>query len=343
MSNQRDIFICPISRKLFNEPVLADDGFFYEKNEIEKWLKTKNTSPLTGLYISKKLISCHLFSTVLKRFYEENPKELLNRYINIKQHSEYIDEINNILEYEEYDELLKYSSFNLIFFKKSKLVGFLENVNLVIFRYFIDNIINIEEICDENLGQKLIHLVCRHCEPDKIKYLVDKEIDLEANTFKNWRPIHYLIKFSTPEIIKYLVDKGVDLECANKDGWRPIHYACRFSTPDVIQYLVEKDIDLECEDNEGWRPIHYACCNSPPEIIKYFISLGVSLTCSNNKGHLPIHHICKYSSGEMIQYAISIGLDLEHKTNKGKSSFDYIQKRIKNNNNFLKELLYSDY
>src|SRR5437868_11472080 len=43
--NYQEELTCPISRELFNEPVLADDGFFYEKNEIEKWLKTKMTSP----------------------------------------------------------------------------------------------------------------------------------------------------------------------------------------------------------------------------------------------------------------------------------------------------------
>ena len=341
--NQRDIFICPISRELFNEPLLADDGFIYEKNEIEKWLKTKSTSPLTGRYISKNLVACHYFSTILKKFYEENPEELINRYVNIKIHSEYIDEINDLLEYKKYHGLLNYSSFNLLFFEKDKLIELLQNTDFDIFKHFIDNIIDADELCNNKMGQKLIHLVCRHCEPNKIKYLVDKEIDLEEKTFKNWRPIHYVIKFSTPEIIKYLIDKGVDLECANKDGWRPIHYACRFSTPNIIQYLIEKGVDLECEDNEGWRPIHYACCNSTPEIIKFLILQGVCLTCKNNRGHLPVHHICKYCSADMIKCAIEIGLDLDCKSNKGKSSFDYIQKRIKNNNLFLKQLLDSNY
>ena len=58
----RDTFICPISRQIFNKPVLAADGFYYEQSQITLWFKTNNTSPLTNLPIDKKLIECHLFN-----------------------------------------------------------------------------------------------------------------------------------------------------------------------------------------------------------------------------------------------------------------------------------------
>ena len=337
--NSKNIFICPISRELFKEPVLADDGFFYEKNEIEKWLKAKNTSPLTGLYMNKTLMECHFFSTLLKVFYKENPHELLDRYDNSKIHVEYIDEVNELLECEKYEKLLQYSHFDLALIAKKILVQFLQTATLDIFKYFIDSITNMEEICDTKLGQKLIHVVSKNCDEEKIKYLIDKKIDLEAYTLKNWKPIHYVIKFSTPEIIKYLIDKDVDLECANQDGWRPIHYAINFSTLEIIKYLIDKKINLECQDCDNWRPIHYACCAHSPEIIKYVISLGVSLECKTITGKLPIHYICKYSTPEIIKYAIELGLDLECVTNKGNSSLDYLQKRIKHNNRFLKNLI----
>ncbi|XP_034051340.1 WD repeat, SAM and U-box domain-containing protein 1 [Thalassophryne amazonica] len=45
-----DEFLCPITRELMKEPVIAADGYSYEKDAIESWIKTKNrSSPMTNL------------------------------------------------------------------------------------------------------------------------------------------------------------------------------------------------------------------------------------------------------------------------------------------------------
>lgn len=44
----RDEFICPITYELMREPVVASDGHTYERNAIEKWLKSNSLSPRTG-------------------------------------------------------------------------------------------------------------------------------------------------------------------------------------------------------------------------------------------------------------------------------------------------------
>ncbi|EOD18362.1 hypothetical protein EMIHUDRAFT_196574 [Emiliania huxleyi CCMP1516] len=41
-------FICPITTEVMAEPVMAADGHSYERRQIERWLTTKSTSPLTG-------------------------------------------------------------------------------------------------------------------------------------------------------------------------------------------------------------------------------------------------------------------------------------------------------
>ncbi len=52
----RDEFICPITYELMREPVVASDGHTYEKNAIEKWLKTSHTSPRNGETIDGTII-----------------------------------------------------------------------------------------------------------------------------------------------------------------------------------------------------------------------------------------------------------------------------------------------
>ncbi|KAF7667905.1 hypothetical protein LDENG_00041490 [Lucifuga dentata] len=53
-----DEFLCPITRELMKEPVMAADGYSYEKEAIEKWINTKNrSSPMTNLPLLTTLLT----------------------------------------------------------------------------------------------------------------------------------------------------------------------------------------------------------------------------------------------------------------------------------------------
>ena len=46
MRNCLNDFKCPISQDIMEDPVMAADGYNYEKNYIQNWLKRKRTSPM---------------------------------------------------------------------------------------------------------------------------------------------------------------------------------------------------------------------------------------------------------------------------------------------------------
>jgi hypothetical protein len=54
LPNPPDEFLCPISREMMFDPVVAADGHTYERVNIQEWLKTKNTSPFTREKITDK-------------------------------------------------------------------------------------------------------------------------------------------------------------------------------------------------------------------------------------------------------------------------------------------------
>ena len=64
-----DSLICPISGELFYDPVIAMDGFVYERLEIEKWFQEHNTSP-----INRKEIARNLVGKIEQFFKEEDSK-----------------------------------------------------------------------------------------------------------------------------------------------------------------------------------------------------------------------------------------------------------------------------
>lgn len=79
--------VCPITLTLMSEPVICCDGFTYEKSAIEKWFKSKNTSPMTGLVLeNKNIIPNRIVKNLLSEIKEEEePKYIINKfYYNIK-------------------------------------------------------------------------------------------------------------------------------------------------------------------------------------------------------------------------------------------------------------------
>ncbi|XP_053554308.1 WD repeat, SAM and U-box domain-containing protein 1 isoform X1 [Bombina bombina] len=57
-TNIPDEFLCPITREIMMDPVIASDGYSYERKAIENWISTqKRTSPMTNLPLSTLLLT----------------------------------------------------------------------------------------------------------------------------------------------------------------------------------------------------------------------------------------------------------------------------------------------
>uniref|UniRef100_S4RSC4 WD repeat, SAM and U-box domain-containing protein 1 n=1 Tax=Petromyzon marinus TaxID=7757 RepID=S4RSC4_PETMA len=67
-----DEFLCPISRELMHNPVIAADGYSYEKKEVEAWLHgRRRTSPMTNLPLeSAILIPNRALQAAIRRWLE---------------------------------------------------------------------------------------------------------------------------------------------------------------------------------------------------------------------------------------------------------------------------------
>ncbi len=57
-------FLCPIGGSVMTDPVVAMDGFTYERANIEAWMSESNKSPLTGEEFENRTL---VRNTVLKK------------------------------------------------------------------------------------------------------------------------------------------------------------------------------------------------------------------------------------------------------------------------------------
>ena len=62
-------FICPLSSRVMQDPVKAEDGFTYERSTIEDWLATRDTSPqLPGVTMGSTLVPDHERRDAIRAF-----------------------------------------------------------------------------------------------------------------------------------------------------------------------------------------------------------------------------------------------------------------------------------
>jgi hypothetical protein len=248
-----NIFICPISFEIFRNPKLAEDGHFYEDEYIKKWFNKKSVSPVTNLPIGTKLLRSYAFESLLKLYVDGN----LNSVIKddcLFDHLDYCDDVRLLFKKQLYNHIYKYKNFDVTKLSDGNMLkNFFVGASDETIKYFIDNVINLEE---DIKGKKLIHLVVKYCNLNIITYLVSKGIDIECQTNNKWRPIHFAIKSAEENVLKFFVEKGADIECETNNGWRPIHLICHEDIPKNIKFFLTCKPQLDSKvykygDNEN--------------------------------------------------------------------------------------------
>ncbi|XP_078334670.1 WD repeat, SAM and U-box domain-containing protein 1-like isoform X2 [Crassostrea virginica] len=70
-----DEYLCPITRELMKDPVMAEDGYTYERSAIQGWIdKGKDTSPMTSIPLKTKQLIPNRSLKMLIQHYLESGK-----------------------------------------------------------------------------------------------------------------------------------------------------------------------------------------------------------------------------------------------------------------------------
>ena len=124
--NDKMRFECPLSLDIMEDPVIAEDGYSYEKEEIESWIKLSEdkgnpiTSPITGDNMGKTLIP----NTVLKDIIENSIFD--RQHTNQESSSQIEDENKNkgiVIQYKnsKYGFIHTFDGIDNLFFHSSQL------------------------------------------------------------------------------------------------------------------------------------------------------------------------------------------------------------------------------
>lgn len=71
-----EMYICPLSKQMMHDPVIAEDGYTYERKAIKDWLaKHAFSSPMTHRWMFSKLVDNHSLKASIEHFIRKENKK----------------------------------------------------------------------------------------------------------------------------------------------------------------------------------------------------------------------------------------------------------------------------
>lgn len=277
---------CPLTKLIFCDPVLAEDGNFYELMAIREYLKKNSTSPITGEKIGDIVIRANLLKQMVTEFLSLNTEYKTDQFLFKKPYYLFSQEFLNFLNNKEYEKLKEFT-----------------------------NIILNTDINKETLFE----LICKTCPDDIIHYIIDNSIDYDMyNNKKKIKPIHTVCALASTEVIMHLVDKKICLESEDANGERPLGYIIIYRNNEIqnkiLPFLFNVGIDINYVNKTGNTPVHHIISSGNLEILKMFVAKGLNLANASQK--IGGVNILQYSLKEspnpnLISYLINLNTNLD--------------------------------
>lgn len=240
-------FLCPITLEIMNCPVLASDGHTYEKNAIIEWLKTKDTSPMTNLKISKILTPNHTIKSLIdEHLNKSNINSKVSSRPNNKSSLEIImdnKDYNNIplVRLINYDNILNHPNCNDLFTTVT---------NNAIWKHIITNCENIESTTYQKKSV-MLHYIAQYCNSEIVIYASEKFWQyLNVRNIAGVTPFLVACMTQNLEVIKRMIDLGANMSCVDNNGNNALAYLGFNNTSDatyIYRLLINKsEMLLKC-------------------------------------------------------------------------------------------------
>ena len=84
MEINEELYCCPLTQQIYNNPVVTKFGHTYEKEIIMKHLKTKNIDPLTNQKLTvNDLFPNRNMKDIINSYLEKNPERKTEQYVEL--------------------------------------------------------------------------------------------------------------------------------------------------------------------------------------------------------------------------------------------------------------------
>ena len=286
---------------LLKNPVMANDGYIYEKEFIEKYLEFLfSYSPITGKQINKDFIVPIEFIEKLKQFYVDHPEMEKKQYVNFNSMIETLlkSEINE----ENLDKMIKiFKVKQEIPFQIENLEWFkaLINTELGVFNYGCGNYCLKDTIMNDQYID--VHNLVMYC--NIYKYYISIFDNLEHFIFVACRQ-------NKLHILEYIYKYNKKLFKSNFSYYIPLFYISCNKNKDcvkILEYIHSKNDKLYLQMYNGNSIFKNIIIDDYLEVFKYMLTIDPSLhkTEKINKKSV-ISYLCLNGRIDMLKHLYSI-------------------------------------
>lgn len=309
---EKDI-MCPITCEIFHDPVVAKDGFTYERIAIKSWFENHNRSPMTNKKLKNKAVYPNLFiKEAIERMRNTHPH--IEEHIFSPDYSKKL--IDQIIKTKDWSKLIRFNTFNTEkMIKHKQFYKILRKCNdIKILKHIVDNSDNMDYV--NSKGTKPIIFYIRYSNADIISYLHEKGVNFEYENHNGNTAINHVCMSNGLDALNLLLEKGLDPVHKNKHGMMALHHLCNRKVKDdediiisMIDRVLDNSVDIDAVDNKGNTSLHYACMKSTPLIINHIINCGADLEAPNHKRRTPFYYICQNGSADEITNFVDLGVN----------------------------------
>lgn len=307
---------CIITSCTVHDPIVASDGFIYEKTAFKEFCKAGYLkSPVTREDMSSTFKPIKLIANIIKFSESYDLETLEQKYITSNLFEDNVDIICEAFESNDFDVIHKFKSFKLDYLC-SGLVPFITKIlsyrpkNETLFQsicgaivYMLDNCETLDFVLDDN--RTILHICC--CNAvflNIIQYITIQLKHLQIFDKLNkpdnhdLLPVEYAIRRKDKVVIDTLLQLQFDFKPVMKTN---IHY--------VIQYydnfeLIKQMINFTDNINEiynGQIPIITAILYKKPDVVEYLLTKNADVTISPGNDNNAIHYAFKSNNNKIIK------------------------------------------
>jgi len=115
----------------------------------------------------------------------------------------------------------------------------------------------------------------------------------------NFTCLHHAALANQTGVVKYLIEKDVDLNAIDKDGNTALHIATKQLHTELIQLLLEYGIDDAKLNSDGWAGLHLAVTSNNVSLLSTYLGHSyINVTVEGYHKRTPLHLIAEYDNLE---------------------------------------------